>query len=198
MHRSCTIPACEFVELLEYNWCSDEHTTDVGFQSNSLLKESITIATFITLSETEYIENQNCNSCFNYLSPFYKCLLLHHKRSKFVSLDLKNGSMEEQLISLHVSILSNACILQYLDIWIINTSTWRSLFSYQSCLQNHHYSIYSWQFEQNLSFDGWYRHVCHRHHWKKHKKKTHKIVIELASLVNCLHTQSSSNFLFSP
>ena len=51
MHISCTIPACEFVELLEYNWCSDEHTADVGFQSNSLLKESITIATFITLSE---------------------------------------------------------------------------------------------------------------------------------------------------
>lgn len=51
MHRSCTIPACEFVELLEYNWCSDEHTADVGFQSNSLLKESITIATFVTLSE---------------------------------------------------------------------------------------------------------------------------------------------------
>ena len=41
----------------------------------------------------KYIENNNCNSCFNYVSLLYKCLLPHHKRSKFVSLHLKNGSM---------------------------------------------------------------------------------------------------------
>ena len=85
-------------------------------------------------------------------------------------------------------------------IWIINASKWGSLFSYQSCLQNHQYSVYSWQFEPDLSFDGWYRHVCHCHHCKN-TKHTYKIVIELASLINdfILHTQFSSiTFLSLP
>ena len=104
----------------------------------------------------KYIENKNCNSCFNYVSLLYKCLLPHHKRSKFFSLHLKNGSMVEALTCLHASILTNGSLL---FVWLIftirslhltvqlygsfNASKWGYLFSYQSCLQNHHYSVYS-------------------------------------------------------
>ena len=96
-------------------------------------------------------------------------------------------------------------------IWIINTSKWRYLFSYQSCLQSHHYSVYSWQFEPDLSFDGWYRHVCHCHHCKKHKTYTYKnycyrisksdklfpytVFIYNSSLLNILYLHHQKPFL---
>ena len=132
----------------------------------------------------------------------------HHKRSKFFSLHLKNGSMVEALTCLHASILTNGSLL---FVWLIftirslhltvqlygsfNASKWGSLFSYQSCLQNHHYSVYSWQFEPDLSFDGWYRHVCPCHHCKKHKtylQNCHRI-----SMSDKLFTYTVFNYYFS-
>ena len=80
-------------------------------------------------------------------------------------------------------------------IWIINTSKWGSLFSYQSCLQNHHYSVYSWQFEPDLSFDGWYRHVCPCHHCKKHK--TYLQNCYRISMSDKLFTYTVFNYYFS-
>ena len=181
MHRSCTIPACEFVELLEYNWCSDEHTADVGFQTNSLLKESITITTFITLSEKNTwktkivtvaliiyhlfsascftIKGQNLSPLTSKMEAWWEHLFVY----TYLSFN------KRQSIICLAYFYNNKAAFYITGIWIINTSEWGSLFSYQSCLQNHHYSVYSWQFEPDLSFDGWYRHVCHCHHCKKHK-----------------------------